>query len=570
MEIEEKNYVVLVTKAVEIANIMNMYFKNKVQSIVQSLKSVPLDLSGCRKIMNGKPASLTFNFVTVTKVCKLLKNIKSKTCTSVDQLDNNAVKIAHEFIAGPLHHVIMLSLMQQKFPSVWKITKIVPLHKKNSRLKKENFRPVAILSPLSKVLEKVAYEQLYKYFEKNDLFHESLHGYRQNRSTMTALLTMYDKWSRTASRGMVTGVVLADLSAAFDLVSSDILIKKLKVYGLRDDVVNWIQSYLTDRFQSVWIDHVFSDLIETYSGVPQGSILGPLLFLIYFNDLPTYMNGDIECYADDSTFSSSGLQAEDLSEKLSADSEILNNWMVQNKFKLNATKTHLMFVGTAARIKKLGKPNVTMDGVHLEENAAGSEHLLGILIQGDLKWSSYIDVLSAKLKTRLAALEKLRFVIHKSFKKTLVQGVFNSVLSYCLPLFGGCCKNDLDKLQILQNKAVRIVMNLPPRSNRENMFNEIDWLTIRQLVAYHTLIAVYNIRKSRQPKYLYGLLSRENQYGNIVLGNPKIDLLRNSFVFQGGILWNKLPRDLRNENKTEKFKEDVKLWVRNNIKKFEG
>ena len=120
-----------------------MYFKNKVQSIVQSLKSVPLDLSGCRKIMNGKPASLTFNFVTVTKVCTLLKNIKSKTCTSVDQLDNNAVKIAHEFIAGPLHHVIMLSLMQQKFPSVWKITKIVPLHKKNSRLKKENFRPVA-------------------------------------------------------------------------------------------------------------------------------------------------------------------------------------------------------------------------------------------------------------------------------------------------------------------------------------------------------------------------------------------------------------------------------------------
>ena len=112
-------------------------------------------------------------------------------------------------------------------------------------------------------------------------------------------------------------------------------------------------------------------------------------------------------------------------------------------------------------------------------------------------------------------------------------------------------------------------MNLPPRSNRENMFNEIDWLTIRQLVAYHTLIAVYNIRKSRQPKYLYGLLSRENQYGNIVLGNPKIDLLRNSFVFQGGILWNKLPRDLRNENKIEKFKEDLKLWVRNYIKKFE-
>ena len=219
----------------------------------------------------------------------------------------------------------MLSLTQQKFPSVWKLTKNFPLHKKHSRLKKENLRPVAILSPLSKVLEKVAYEQLYIYLEKIDPFYESLHGYRQNRSTMTAPRTMNDKWSRAASKSMVAGVVLEDLRAAFDMALSDILIKKLKVYGLRDVVVNWIQSYLIGRFQTVWIDHVFSDLIETYSAVPQGSILGPLLFLLNFNDLPTFMNGDIECYADDSMFSSSGLQAEDLSEKLTTDSEKLNN-----------------------------------------------------------------------------------------------------------------------------------------------------------------------------------------------------------------------------------------------------
>ena len=162
--------------------------------------------------------------MTVGKIRSLLRNLKNKTSTSVDQLDNTAVKIAHNYIAQPLHHVVTLSLMQQKFPSVWKLTKIVPLHKKNSQLKKENYRPVAILSPLSKILEKVAYEQVYKYFEKNKIFHEGLHGYRRSRSTMTALLNMYDKWTRAASEGQVTGVVLVQLSAAFDLVPSNILI----------------------------------------------------------------------------------------------------------------------------------------------------------------------------------------------------------------------------------------------------------------------------------------------------------------------------------------------------------
>ena len=197
----------------------NEYFISKVQKIVEGLKNVPVDLSGCRKVMQGRDISLSMKFVTVRKVRKLLGSLKNKTSTSVDQLDNFAVKLAADFIAEPLHHVITLSILQQKFPSGWKYTKIVPLHKKKSQLKKENYRPGAILSPLSKVLEKVMYELIYSYFDRNKLFHPSLHGYRKRRSTMTALLSMYDKWVLAASKGQVSGVVLVDLSAAFDLVS---------------------------------------------------------------------------------------------------------------------------------------------------------------------------------------------------------------------------------------------------------------------------------------------------------------------------------------------------------------
>ena len=145
---------------------MNIYFISKVQNIVNGLKKVPENLTGCKGIMAGKELSLSLKFVSVKKVKALLCSLKNKTSSSVDQLDNFAVKLAAPYIAGPLHHVITLSIMQQKFPTSWKLTKIVPLHKKKSVLKKENYRPVAILSPLSKVLEKIMYEQISHYFEK--------------------------------------------------------------------------------------------------------------------------------------------------------------------------------------------------------------------------------------------------------------------------------------------------------------------------------------------------------------------------------------------------------------------
>ena len=172
---------------------------------------------------------------------------------------------------------------------------------------------------------------MYDYFEKNHLFDSALHGYRRNRSTVTALLAMYDKWVSAANRGDISGAVLIDLSAAFDLVSHDMLLEKLRIYGFQEDFLNWIASYLSNRFQSVWIDHVFSSYLPNTVGVPQGSILGPLFFIIFFNDLPKYIQESIECYADDSTISASAKNMEDLSLKLTRDCCEINSWMHSNK-----------------------------------------------------------------------------------------------------------------------------------------------------------------------------------------------------------------------------------------------
>ena len=407
LESEKDGGMTLISKAADIAKLMNEFFVQKVDSIVGGLEEADCNLGGCLSLMQGKRISMSLNHLTVYKVRKLLGTLKTKKSTSVDQLDNFSVKIAADYLARPLHHVISLSIMQQKFPSCWKFTKIIPLHKKNSTLKKENYRPVAILSPLSKVLEKAVYEQIYSYFEKSNLFHSALHGYRGNRSTLTALLTMYEKWVKAASHGQVTGVVLADLSAAFDLVSPTLLIRKLKIYGFRDDILAWLTSYLTGRFQSVWIDHTFSEFIENNIGVPQGSNLGPLLFLIFFNDLAVSFNGDLDCYADDSTISTTGQNVFEVEEKLNSRCLFLSNWMKENKFKLNAEKTHLMVVGTSAKLKNLPQIEVRMNETNLHDNSKEKEILLGVVIQNNLKWSSQIALLCGKLKKRIAVLDRL-------------------------------------------------------------------------------------------------------------------------------------------------------------------
>ena len=538
LEVEEKKKIVLYTKAKDLARIMNEYFITKVQNIVKGLRDVPANLIGCRRMMQGRDLSLSLAFVPVKEVRKLLGSLKNKTSTLVDQLDNYAVKLAADFIAEPLHHIICLSIMQNKFPTCWKFTKIVPLHKNKSQLKRENYRPVAILSPLSKVLEKVVYSQIYSYFERNKLFHPTLHGYRRDRSTMTALISMYEKWIMAASRGQVSGVVLVDLSAAFDLVSPTLLIQKLKIYGIDEDFASWILSYLSGRFQSVWIDHVYSSFLESSIGVPQGSNLGPLFFLIFFNDLPAFINESIDCYADDSTLAATGASAEEISTKLSRDCGELNNWMISNKFKLNADKTHFLVMGTANKLRTMVEEKVVveMDGVQLEESSEESEVLLGIRVQSNLKWSEQINYLTSRLKQRLAGLQNLKSVMKRSAKKSIVQGVFNSVLCYCLPLFGGCSDSEVRVLQVLQNRAAQIVLGCPPRTSRDLMFSKLGWLTVRQLIGYHTLIVIYRIRQSHQPEQLAAKLTKDNRQGRIMLKNVQLGLYRNGFIYRGSVL----------------------------------
>ena len=430
------------------------------------------------------------------KDLKILKNLKPSRSAGVDELDSYSLKIAADIIAPAVHHIVTLSTMQRKFPTAWKFAKVLPLHKKECSLERKNYRPVSILSPLSKVLERVIYEQIYEYFSKNNIFHHNLMGFRKNRSTLTAVLQMYDRWVRGAAAGKINGVILLDLSAAFDLVDSCILVEKLKIYGLEEEFAEWVTSYLSDRKQAVWIDHVMSDWLDVSVGVPQGSILGPLLFIIFANDLPYSLTCQLDTYADDSTLTSTKRTVEEVNKEMNENCTLVTDWMWQNQLCLNADKTHLIITGTSQRMKRMNissKLDIVMDGFKLAESAEHFESLLGVQIQPDLKWTKQVDVLKSKLKTRLTGLSKVRHIVPSvSSRKTVAEGIFTSMLIYCIPLWGGGEKGDAKDLQILQNRAAQHVLRLPRRTNRKEMYDQLDWMTVHQLVFYHTVMTVFS------------------------------------------------------------------------------
>ena len=472
-------------------------------------------------------------------------------------------------IAGPLHHIVTLSVMKKRFPTQWKYAKVLPLHKKLSSLESKNYRPVAILSPLSKILEKAMYEQIYNYFTNNKIFHPNLHGYRKNRSTQTALLQLYDRWVQAAADEQVSGAVLLDLSAAFDLVPPDILLRKLKIYGLQEDFLDWIESYLTGRHQAVWIDHTMSAFLPCEVGVPQGSNLGPLFFLIFVNDLSSILTCNMDQYADDSTLTATGKTAAIIGENLEVNCAIVSNWMVENQLKLNADKTHILTLGTQERLSKPGyKVSITMDGYALEESPDKSETLLGIEIDSNLKWHNQIAKLLQKLKKRLAGLAHIKFVLPYHLRKIVSEGMFNSVLVYCLPLHGGCDLGEIRDLQILQNRAAQLVTHSPHRAVRKPMYDRLEWLTVNQLVRYHTLLAVYRIRMSREPEYLAAGLCNDNKFGKIIVQNTRLSLAKKSFVIRGACNWNALPVQIRSLTKIGVFKSELKTWIKLHVPRF--
>ena len=271
------------------------------------------------------------------------------------------LKLAAPFITDEITFICNHSITNSVFPSKWKEAKVAPLHKNGPHEEVNNYRPISILPVLSKVIEKHVHESLSDFLNQHELLHKTQSGFRAQHSCETALVNMIDLWLNAIDDSKMIGVVLVDFKKAFDLVDHQILLNKLEIYGIKDEALQWFNTYLTNRKQQVTINNSKSDFKHISCGVPQGSILGPLLFLLFINDLPLYTsNVFTDLYADDTTLYDIQYSMEQIEKNLQTALNKLHIWCRSNGMSLNSSKTKVMLVTTNQKRQRLDNENLAL------------------------------------------------------------------------------------------------------------------------------------------------------------------------------------------------------------------
>ena len=624
----------VVTSPGGLASVMNKFFLDKIKRLRETIPAVFSDpLSKLKEAMQYRQCRFNLEQVSVTEVLKIVQGLKNSSATGVDYIDTQTVKLVADLIAPALTHIINLSIRTSTFPDIWKYAKVIPLLKSfvSDPLLPKSYRPVALLPILSKVMEKAVFSQLAKYLENNNIIHPNLHGSRPDHNTSTALIQLYDRWVEEVEEGKMVGVLICDQSAAFDICDHAILVEKLKLMGVNDSAAAWIQSYLSDRQQSCFVDgHLSAAMSLLQCGVPQGSIGGPLLWLCFTSDQPDVIHdhpvdtqdphrgcgqavqeqgresqvvqGEVEVdvqadvgqeggghaqeavmevdgdcgtlvgYVDDGAYSYAHADPVVLSSVLSSKYILLEDWMNCKKLVINADKTHLMVMGskkTAAR-----RCEVSIQSGTFRVCPTETEKLLGGNLHQSLQWNHHIrdheNSMLRQLTTRINGLKKISANATFNTRLMVANGAVISKLVYLITLWGGAQQYLLKSLQVQQLTAARTVCGFHSRSwSKKKLLDRVGWLSVRQLIQYHTVLQAHKTIQTRRPTPLFNSIStdhprntRSAASGNIRFGETFKS--QSTFKYRAMEWYNIIPAKVK-QGSLPGVKRKLKTWMKNNV-----
>ena len=421
---------------------------------------------------------------TSIEVFNIIHSLNSNKSTGIDCISVKVVKSIAFALSGPLSDIFNASLLQGSFPDLMKVGKITPIYKKGDHSDVQNYRPITILPVFSKILERLMYYRLYSYLESNKLLNESQFGFRRGKSTQNAILKFLEKIYRALDCQELPIGILFDLSKAFDSISHSILLKKLESYGI--NCINWFKSYLSDRSNCVVIrnDQGFesrSSHFSTTVGVPQGSILGPLLFIIYVNDAIDLMQDkcNFVVFADDSNAVSSVKKQDNLINEIETINSSFEKWVSSNGLTLNKNKTNIMVF--SSKITELGDLTLT-----------NSAKFLGIEVDSKLKFDSHVESVCKKLRSAIYCIRNIRDWAGQDLLVNTYHALIQSHLSYGILAWGHQPQCRIDRILRLQKWAIRTIKRKQRRDSCRNLFKELGILTFPALYIFHVLVYAYN------------------------------------------------------------------------------
>ena len=568
---------------VMLANQMGSFFLEKIKTIHTKLDKLTSTLADATsddtELWSGVWLD-HFKPISEDDVRKLIEGSSKKTCI-LDPMPTSLVINCIDVLLPVLTKIINLSLESGLFASNWKCALVKPLLKKPGLdLVFKNYRPVSNLQYVSKLTERVVFNQLHEHMMANGIYPVFQSAYRQHHSTETSLLRVMNDILLKMNSQHVTLLVLLDLSSAFDTVNHDVLLDRLhNDVGLRGSALNWFHSYLCQRSQQVSIHGTLSNIFDLDCGVPQGSCLGPLLFVVYASKLLKIIEKHLpnaHCFADDTQLYLS-FKPDNMSSQNEAVGAMnrcirdLRNWMIRDRLMINDDKTELLLIGTRQQLGKINDAcNISVGDYDISPSSCVRN--LGAWFDNKLSMSTHVTKICSAAFYHLHNIRRINKYLSRDSLLTLIHAFITSRLDYCNGLLYGLPKSQIVKLQRVQNAAARLVLKLGKYSHITPVLYELHWLPVQYRIHFKILILTFKAIHRLAPKYIIELIHikprstyhlRSNR--SLLLDPPKgkmlVTLGDRSFSAAAPCLWNSLPTELRDIQSLDAFKCKLKTYL---------
>ena len=514
------------------------------------------------KLTNARLTTVEINEEIVYKaLCRLDPN----KATGPDGIGNHLLKQCSSSLAKPLAKLFRKSLESHTFPSIWKKGNWCPVYKHSAPHSTSNYRPISLLPCLGKVMERIVFTRLYSFLSEQKLLTEHNSGFKSMDSTVNQLIYIVNKIYENLEKGKDICLVFLDVSKAFDKVDHQGLLLKLEQMGIDGDLLLWLNSYLSNRKQRVIINGTCSDWKSINAGVPQGSILGPLLFLVYVNDIVNDIETQIKLFADDTSLLEVIDKDDPLSsfEKINRDLDRLKQWSVQWRSQFNESKSVYMIV--TKKKTEPAYPTVMMNNVQLRK--VDSHTHLGLTINKNLTWNDHIDRIVTKASKRLDCLKRIRSLVPRSTLEILYKSMVRPVLEYASILYDNLTSYLSIRLENCQRAAALICTCAMQRTSTDALLEELGWASLRERRKYYRLTLFYKMNNQLVPSYLESLLPNQvrNRTRYPLRNADDLDIFlckkqyrAKSFLPLTTMEWNKLDPSLKSCPSVESFKNNYK------------
>ena len=515
--------------------------------------------------------------ITISSVSKQLKSLGLESSTDVIGFDRKLLCLGADILAPTLTSLFNTSLRSCVIPPDWKHGRVTPVFKgKGDRLDKSNYRPISVLPHIAKLFEREVQSQLMSFLVENNYITIDQSAYRQHHGTQTSLQRVLDDWLDAICDDMYVGVCLLDISKCFDTIDHDILYKKLQYYGVVDNEYAFFKSYLSERTQIVSYNKVSSSVAKLQLGVPQGSVLGPLLFLLYVNDVNQHIYlGKANIYADDTLIYYAGSTIEDVEYVLQKCLDHAIKWYEGNRLVINPIKCVSLLVSNIHKKPPANSLNVTLNDDKVTQ--VNSTKYLGVQIHEFLSWDQHVGKLCSQLSFKISKLARIRAFTPVHTLRKIYFACIQPTIDYAITVWGNTTLENISKVQRLQNFAARILANNFDYISFRGLdiLKSLKIMNVNQRIVYFNLILMFKCIHGLAPDYLCDQIlmsfevsernTRFNDFNNVYIPFPRKDILKTSFMFKASQLWNGMPNGFKDITSLLTFKLYIKHYIFNNF-----